>query len=212
MDILKTFFDLLTPRERRNLSLLFCAVLVMVGLEVVSVGSIMPFLQVAADPASVHENAYLSWAYETVGFADTNSFLIALGLGALAALVASNAFIVFTTWALSRYVWGRNHSLSRRLLRSDLYRPYEYFLMRISVEQMKEYIDGFEDESSAIAFNFSPRLSASQDGFYRRTFRKQRCRVLFAAIGLLSEGSVFTEPTYYQNLYQLQTTTVPSAV
>jgi sensor histidine kinase YesM len=160
----------------------------------------------------VHENAYLSWAYETVGFADTNAFLIALGLGALAALVASNAFIVFTTWALSRYVWGRNHSLSRRLLRSDLYRPYEYFLMRISVEQMKEYIDGFEDESSAIAFNFSPRLSASQDGFYRRTFRKQRCRVLFAAIGLLSEGSVFTEPTYYQNLYQLQTTTVPSAV
>ena len=81
MDILKTFFNLLTPRERRNLSLLFCAVLVMAGLEVVSVGSILPFLQAAADPASVHENAYLSWAYETVGFADTNSFLIALGWG-----------------------------------------------------------------------------------------------------------------------------------
>ena len=51
MDILKTFFGLLTSRERRNLYLLFVAVLVMAGLEVVSVGSIMPFLQVAADPA-----------------------------------------------------------------------------------------------------------------------------------------------------------------
>ena len=141
MDILKTFFDLLTPRERRNLYLLFCAVLVMAGLEVVSVGSIMPFLQVAADPASVHENAYLSWAYETVGFADTNTFLIALGLGALAALVASNAFIVFTTWALFRYVWGRNHSLSRRLLRSYLYRPYEYFLTRNSAELGKNILE-----------------------------------------------------------------------
>ena len=141
MEIVRTFFDLLTARERRNLYLLFCAVLVMAGLEVVSVGSIMPFLQVAADPASVHENAYLSWAYETVGFADTNAFLIALGLAALVALVVSNAFIVLTTWALYRYVWGRNHSLSRRLLRSYLYRPYEYFLTRNSAELGKNILE-----------------------------------------------------------------------
>ena len=150
MDILKTFFDLLTPRERRNLYLLFCAVLVMAGLEVVSVGSIMPFLQVAADPASVHENAYLSWAYETVGFANTNSFLIALGLAALAALVVSNAFIVFTTWVLFRYVWGRNHSLSRRLLRSYLYRPYEYFLTRNSAELGKNILEEVKEVTGSM--------------------------------------------------------------
>ncbi|PSQ93503.1 MAG: ABC transporter ATP-binding protein, partial [Bacteroidetes bacterium QH_2_63_10] len=91
MDLIRTFFELLTPRERRNLYLLFCAVLVMAGLEGVSVGSILPFLQVAADPASVHENAYLHWAYDTFGFADTNAFLIALGVAAFTALVLSNA-------------------------------------------------------------------------------------------------------------------------
>nr|WP_272506271.1 ABC transporter ATP-binding protein [Salinibacter ruber] len=121
--------------------MLFCAVLVMAGLQVVSVGSIMPFLQVAADPTSVHENVYLSWAYETLGFSNTNSFLIALGLAALVALVLSNAFIVFTTWAMSRYVWGRNHSLSSRLLRSYLYRPYEYFLTHNSSELSKNILE-----------------------------------------------------------------------
>ncbi len=141
MKILRTFFDLLTPRERRNLYLLFCAVLVMAGLEVVSVGSIMPFLQVAADPASVHENAYLSWAYETFGFTETNPFLIALGLVALTALVVSNTFIVLTTWVLQRYAWGRNHTLSRHLLRSYLYRPYEYFLSRNSSELGKNILE-----------------------------------------------------------------------
>ncbi len=140
MDIFKTFFALLTPRERRNLYLLFCAVLVMAGLEVVSIGSIMPFLQVAADPASVHENAYLSWAFHTFGFTDTNPFLIALGLAALAALVVSNAFIVLTTWALFRYAWGRNHTLSRRLLHSYLHRPYEYFLTQNSAELRKNIL------------------------------------------------------------------------
>jgi len=132
--VVKTLLDLLTPRERRNLYLLFGAVLLMAGLEVVSVASIMPFLSVAADPASVHENTYLSWAYETLGFAHTNNFLIALGLGALAALVVSNAFIVFTTWMLQQYVWGCNHSISRRLLRSYLCQSYEYFLTHNSSE------------------------------------------------------------------------------
>lgn len=141
MEIVKTFFHLLTAQERRNLYLLFCAVLVMGGLEVVSVGSILPFLQVAADPGTVHESPYLSWIFETFGFTDTNTFLIALGLGTLTALAVSNAFIVFTTWALYRYAWGRNHSLSRRLLRSYLYRPYEYFLTRNSAELGKNILE-----------------------------------------------------------------------
>ncbi len=149
MEIVSTFFDLLTRRERRNLYLLFVAVLVMAGLEVVSVASIMPFLSVTADPASVHENTYLSWAYETFGFTDTNPFLISLGFAALTALVVSNAFIVLTTWALYRYAWGRNHSLSRRLLHSYLHRPYEFFLTRNSaelgkniLEEVKEVVNG----------------------------------------------------------------------
>nr|WP_279303465.1 ABC transporter ATP-binding protein [Salinibacter ruber] len=158
---MKTFFDLLTSRERRNLYLLFCAVLVMAGLEVVSVGSIMPFLQVAADPASVHENAYLSWIYETFGFTDTNSFLIALGLGALTALVVSNSFIVLTTWALYRYVWGRNHSLSRRLLRSYLYRPYEYFLTHNTSELGKNILQEVKEVTNEM---LQPALKGASKG------------------------------------------------
>jgi ATP-binding cassette subfamily C protein len=113
----------------------------MAGLEVVSVASIMPFLSVASDPAIIQENAYLHWGYSTLGFSDTDTFLVALGLGALTALVASNAFIVFVTWALQRYVWGRNHALSRRLLRSYLYRPYEYFLTQNSAKLGKNILE-----------------------------------------------------------------------
>ena len=60
MDVLRKLYGLLTRRERRNLYLLFGAVLVMAGLQVVSVASIMPFLKVASDPSSIQENAYLS--------------------------------------------------------------------------------------------------------------------------------------------------------
>jgi ATP-binding cassette subfamily C protein len=150
MIVIKLFFELLTARERRYLYLLFGAVLVMAGLEVVSVASIMPFLSVAADPASVQENVYLSWAFEVFGFSSTNTFLIALGLGALVALVVSNAFIIFTTWALFHYVWGRNHSLSRRLLRSYLYRPYEYFLTRNSADLGKNILEEVKEVTNSM--------------------------------------------------------------
>jgi ATP-binding cassette subfamily C protein len=141
MDFLRKLYSLLNRRERRNLFLVFGAVLVMAGLQVLSVASIMPFLSVAANPSSIQNNAYLSWAYNIFGFSDTSSFLIALGLVALAILVLSNAFIIFTRWLMERYAWGRNHSISRRLLRSYLYRPYEYFLTRNSAELGKNILE-----------------------------------------------------------------------
>jgi ATP-binding cassette subfamily C protein len=141
MDVLRKLYSLLTRRERRNLFVVFGAVLVMAGLQVLSVASIMPFLSVAANPSSVQDNTYLRWAYETFGFTDTSSFLIALGIAALVVLVLSNGFIIFTRWLMERYAWGRNHSLSRRLLRSYLYRPYEYFLTRNSAELGKNILE-----------------------------------------------------------------------
>lgn len=141
MDVLRTLFSLLTRRERRNLSILFVAVLAMASLQVASVASIMPFLSVASDPSIIQENEHLHWAYRTGGFDDDRSFLIALGGAALVVLVLSNAFIVLTRWAVERYAWGRNHSLSRRLLRSYLHRPYEYFLTRNSAELGKNILE-----------------------------------------------------------------------
>jgi len=150
MDVLRKLYSLLTRRERRNLFFVFGAVLVMAGLQVLSVASIMPFLSVAANPSSVQSNVYLRWAYDTFGFTNTSAFLIALGIGALAALVLSNSFIIFTRWLMERYAWGRNHSLSRRLLRSYLYRPYEYFLTRNSAELGKNILEEVKEITDAM--------------------------------------------------------------
>ena len=141
MDVLRKLLALLTKRERRNLLLLFVAVVVMASLQVLSVASIMPFLSVASDPSVVHENFYLKWAYTTFEFSETRSFLVALGIGAFVVLALSNVFIILTRWGMERYAWGRNHTLSRRLLRSYLYRPYEYFLTRNSSELGKNILE-----------------------------------------------------------------------
>jgi ATP-binding cassette subfamily C protein len=140
-DIVQQLYGVLTPRERRNLLLLFAIVLIMAGLEVVSVASIMPLLSVASDPKTIYGNPFLKWTFETFGFTDTQSFLIALGVGALLALVLSNAFIIFVTWLQNRYVWNRNHSISRRLLQSYLQQPYDYYLTKNSSNLSKNILE-----------------------------------------------------------------------
>jgi ATP-binding cassette subfamily C protein len=148
MDVLRKLFALLTRRERRNLYILFVGVVVMATLQVASVASIMPFLSVASDPSIITENETLRWTFETLEFTDRRAFLIALGVGAFLVLTLSNAFIILTRWATERYAWGRNHSLSRRLLRSYLYRPYEYFLTRNSAELGKNILEEVREITS----------------------------------------------------------------
>nr|WP_272505092.1 ABC transporter ATP-binding protein [Salinibacter ruber] len=128
--------------------MLFLAIIVRAVLQVVSVASIMPFLSVASNPESVHEKDYLSWAYEGLGLENTRVFLVVLGVGALVALLLSNAFIVFTTWAMERYVWKRNHSISRRLLQSYLSRPYNFFLTKNSSELGKNILEEVKEITS----------------------------------------------------------------
>ncbi len=65
-------------------------------------------------------------------------------------LVVSNAFIVLTNWAIQRFAWGRNHSISRKLLSSYLYRPYEYFLNRNSAELSKNILEEVKAVASSM--------------------------------------------------------------
>jgi ATP-binding cassette subfamily C protein len=177
VDTIKRLFDLLTPQERLKLYLLFVAVVIMAGLEVVSVASIMPFLSVASDPASIQENRYLKWAFDTFGFADRHSFLIALGVAALLALVVSNTYIVVVTWLQSRFVWHRNHSISKRLLRGYLQRPYEYFLTRNSSDLSKNILEEARQVSTQM---LQPAIKGTA-----------KCLVSISIVGFL----VFVDPT-----------------
>jgi len=126
--MVRKLFDLFTPRERRKLILVFGAVVLHALVEVVGIASIVPFLTLVANPSAVQDNAILHWFFATLGFASVNWFLLFLGFVVLGVLVLSNAIAALATWAMLRFSWMQNHSLSRRLLASYLHRPYVFFL------------------------------------------------------------------------------------
>lgn len=121
-------FDLLTPRERRKFILVFGAMLLHALVEAAGIASIVPFLTLVANPSAVQDNPILHWLFAAFGFASINWFLLFLGFVVLGVLVLSNGIAALATWAMLRFSWIQNHSLSRRLLASYLYRPYVFFL------------------------------------------------------------------------------------
>lgn len=136
---------LLTPGERRRLALLIPPI-VLVGLfEVAGVASLAPFLALLAQPERFMKHRILRWTYTTLEFTSLNGLFFFVGVCVLVLLTVGNALSALTTWGLLRFAWGRTTSLSGRLLRNYLYRPYPFFLERSTADLVNKALQGAHD-------------------------------------------------------------------
>ena len=133
----KDVLDLLSSREKKILTLLSFGTVMLALIEVLGVGSIMPFISVASTPEVIHTNQYLNWAYRTFAFDSYNHFLIFLGTTLLIFLVLTNATSAFIHYYRVRFTSMRRHSLSVRLMKAYLGQPYQFFLNRDSYDFVK---------------------------------------------------------------------------
>lgn len=129
-----TLFNL--HEKKRALQFLFLMML-MAFMEVLGVGSIMPFLAVLGNPETVESNKYLYAIYNFFNFQNKNTFLLFLGGFALIMLLSSAMVRSIGTYAKFRFSNLRRHSLEQKLLKKYLHRPYSFFLSRNSSEISK---------------------------------------------------------------------------
>lgn len=119
---------LMAPAERRRLWWLTPIVTANAVVQVVGIASVMPFLSLIANPEAIDEQPLLARAYDLLGFGSATAFMVFVGLAVLAILVLSNAFAAGSQLLMLRFSWDMNHSLSARMLRTYLFKPYVFFL------------------------------------------------------------------------------------
>jgi len=124
----------LTPEERRKLAGLLPAVTLMAIFELTGVASVIPFLQLVADPEAAHKEAWVAPLRSVLGPVTDHSLLLIVGFASLGVIAVGNTVSAITTYALIRFSWLRNHSIGMRLLESYLHRPYTFFLNKNSSE------------------------------------------------------------------------------
>ena len=134
LEMLKKVLSLLAISERKKLSWLVVAIIIMAVLDMVGIASIFPFLSVISNPEIIQTNTKLKMVYDKFGFANKNAFLIALGGASFVLLIISNVVRAVVNIALLQFTWLKRYTISTRLLSHYLYEPYTFFLNRNSSE------------------------------------------------------------------------------
>lgn len=146
---LRRLWQLLTTSERRKFILVLGMVVTMAALETIGVVSIMPFLSVLGDPDIVAEQSALRVLYHSLGFSDTQQFVLALGVASATIVALSSLFKSVTLHALNRFANLQRHSISSRLLATYLDQPYSFFLGRNSADLSRSLLS----EVDQLVFN-----------------------------------------------------------
>ena len=132
--ILRRLLALLNVRERRQLVLLVPALLLTGLAEVASLAAIAPFMALLTNPRAIETPGLPLTLYQHGPFHTEDSFFFAMGFAVMLLVVISNTLQAITTYALLRFSWMRNHTLSSRLLENYLHRPFEFYLSRNTLD------------------------------------------------------------------------------
>ncbi len=130
LTVVGKLFALLERGERYKLLALGGAMILMGIVEMVGVASVLPFMQLVADPGVLDGDGWQADLYTRFGFESPESALFAAGLVLLGIIAFNNGSNALTIWFMHRFAWGLNHRFSTRLLAGYLNQPYPFFLGR----------------------------------------------------------------------------------
>jgi len=116
----------LLKKEKRHICLLLLPMSITALVGMVGVAFVVPFIMVAADPASISQHQKLMWLYQTLHFQSSQQFLIFLGV-IVYLLNFGELLTALNTWLNVRVTSKINAALSYRFLKYYLSKPYVFF-------------------------------------------------------------------------------------
>ena len=131
-------WEILMPTDRRRVRGVLLLVLIGTLLEVVGVGMVIPVVSVLIQPTAVTESPWLMAINEIIGSPSHRGFMLwALG-GLFGIFALKNAFIFFSLWRHTRFLFGLQARLASELVAGYLNRPYSYHLEHATPELLQK--------------------------------------------------------------------------
>jgi ABC-type multidrug transport system fused ATPase/permease subunit len=143
MQFFKKLLFLLSIVERKSAFLLLIMIFIMALLETIGVASILPFVAVLTNPSLIETNfllnATLKFSY-IFGIKNNHDFIFALGVFFLSILIISLTFKALTTYLIIRFVYMREYTIGKRLLKAYFGQRYSWFLSHHSIDLGKNIL------------------------------------------------------------------------
>lgn len=128
---------------KQKFKILVLAIMIVIGslFELLGITGILPFIQVATNPASIQKTWYLKDAYEFMGMNSSNVFLAVLALLLAAIYLVKNIYLTVMNYMIYRFTYTNQRKLAYRLLSCYLKQPYSFFVKKNSAELIRNVSD-----------------------------------------------------------------------
>lgn len=125
---LLNLYQTLTPQRRRQFHFVLALMLAGAIAELATIGAVLPFLSLLADPQRINRLPWVATAFEWVGATTGSQRLIAAALlfGLLA--IATAAIRLQLSWSSQAFVFRLGHELALNIQRRILFQPYTFHI------------------------------------------------------------------------------------
>ena len=132
--LLRDFVPHVSLRRRKQFVLLMLLMLLGAGAELVTIGAVIPFISVMADPESAFQFPLLQELFAALGWKNPED-IVAPMTGLFLLLVAlATATRLLLLWASNRYVYALGYDIGVALYNRTLKQPYSFHIARNTSE------------------------------------------------------------------------------
>ena len=126
MTLFAEIWGILTPKQRRGILTMQFVSIAMAFSTVTGIAAIAPFFAVLGQPQLIDHNALLHWTYAQGGFSGKRSFVVALGIAFITAMLIANLINVLGSLTMNRLAQRIGTELQSTLFEEYLSRPYAF--------------------------------------------------------------------------------------
>jgi ATP-binding cassette subfamily B protein len=125
---MRELFGMLSPRRRRQFYLLVALMIAGAFAELATIGAVLPFLSLLADPRRIERLPALVAAFDAVGATTDHQRLIAATILFVLLAVVSAAVRLQLAWSSNNFVFRLGHDFDLSILRRLLLQPYSFHI------------------------------------------------------------------------------------
>ena len=107
-------------------------VLMLIGAvaELVTIGAVIPFIALLADPARAMEFEVLQRFFAAIGWTQPDALMLPMTLLFVAIVIASAGIRLLLTWVKNRFSYGLGYDIGVQLYSKVLFQPYNWHIAR----------------------------------------------------------------------------------
>lgn len=129
---LRRMFDHIPERRRWQGVLILGMMLVGAAAELLTIGAVLPFLALIADPGAASKYPKLAWLLSVLGLQGRSESIAGVAAVFCVIAVAAAAIRIFLAWLTQKFVFRLGYDLGVALYERMLYQPYSFHVSQNS--------------------------------------------------------------------------------